>query len=372
MDCNGGQWNLGGDIMASRVATQFDMPLVDGANVKHFGAKGDGTTDDRAAIQAAISSRTGGCPVIFPPGTYKLNSTLALEKETSLLGWCQGVQDGIETQSTGCVIDASAINSSATIIAGNGNDINHRFENFRLKLAPANSVASSEFGGVVGINPGAFSNETKFRNLYIEAGTNGIVLDTVSRVTLDNVRTNLQRTHSVAAKASSSIVSINSLYANCGGVDTVGNPANFYLTQDCYDVEFFDPHHDEAFLTAPCLYIHSAHNVFVWGTRFFSGGYGVRIGADTSRVHLIGVSAVPFNPALPGPINTILIEGGTGHVLRDVVTDPNGGGDISDAGTATQWSNVNGIYKMPGIPTADPHVVGQLWSNSGVMTVSAG
>jgi hypothetical protein len=32
----------------------------------------------------------------------------------------------------------------------------------------------------------------------------------------------------------------------------------------------------------------------------------------------------------------------------------------------------SGVVMMPGLPTSDPHVVGQVWNNSGVLTVSAG
>jgi hypothetical protein len=32
----------------------------------------------------------------------------------------------------------------------------------------------------------------------------------------------------------------------------------------------------------------------------------------------------------------------------------------------------NGTVKMPALPTSDPSVAGQLWSNAGVLTVSAG
>lgn len=43
-------------------------------NVKRYGAVGDGTTDDRAAVQAAIDAcnAAGGGDVWFPKGTYKL------------------------------------------------------------------------------------------------------------------------------------------------------------------------------------------------------------------------------------------------------------------------------------------------------------
>ena len=44
-------------------------------NVKDYGAKGDNTTDDTAAIQAALSA---GLNVFFPDGTYKVTSTLTM------------------------------------------------------------------------------------------------------------------------------------------------------------------------------------------------------------------------------------------------------------------------------------------------------
>ena len=48
-------------------------PGANGYNVKAFGAQGDATTDDSAAIQAAIN--TGGA-VLFPHGTYLANGLL--------------------------------------------------------------------------------------------------------------------------------------------------------------------------------------------------------------------------------------------------------------------------------------------------------
>lgn len=69
-------------------------------NVRDFGAKGDGTTDDSAAIQKAINTvdgstgtRSGGASltgapavVYFPPGTYILNTGLKNIMGTVLMG----------------------------------------------------------------------------------------------------------------------------------------------------------------------------------------------------------------------------------------------------------------------------------------------
>lgn len=56
-------------------------------NVKDYGAVGDGTTDDTAAIQQAIDDlpASGGC-VFVPPGTYSVSSSLALSEGAELCG----------------------------------------------------------------------------------------------------------------------------------------------------------------------------------------------------------------------------------------------------------------------------------------------
>lgn len=67
-------------------------------NVKDFGAKGDGVTDDTAAINAAISSGNrcapGSCAsttttpatVYFPSGVYMINSSIVDYYYTNLIG----------------------------------------------------------------------------------------------------------------------------------------------------------------------------------------------------------------------------------------------------------------------------------------------
>jgi len=70
--------------------------MIQGAvvNVLDFGAKGDGTTDDTAAIQAAINSlattssasATGGGTVYIPAGKFRITSTIKIGHNITLLG----------------------------------------------------------------------------------------------------------------------------------------------------------------------------------------------------------------------------------------------------------------------------------------------
>lgn len=55
---------------------------------------------------------------------------------------------------------------------------------------------------------------------------------------------------------------------------------------------------------------------------------------------------------------------------QDVRVDPaiNGASTVQDALATASGA----AWKPVGIPTADPHVVGQIWANSHVLTVSAG
>ena len=52
------------------------------ANVRHYGAKGNGSDDDTDAIQAAIDS---GLPVYFPAGTYIVSSQLDVETDNQII-----------------------------------------------------------------------------------------------------------------------------------------------------------------------------------------------------------------------------------------------------------------------------------------------
>lgn len=56
-------------------------------NVKDFGAKGDGVTDDSSAIQSALDSiKTTGGTIFFPAGTYLVGSILYFYANQKIIG----------------------------------------------------------------------------------------------------------------------------------------------------------------------------------------------------------------------------------------------------------------------------------------------
>lgn len=71
------------------------------ANVRDFGAVGDGTTDDTAAIQAALDS--GAARIYIPDGQYKVTSTLTLQPNTHLQG-SHGIGRKFNTNTAKCRI----------------------------------------------------------------------------------------------------------------------------------------------------------------------------------------------------------------------------------------------------------------------------
>jgi hypothetical protein len=70
-----------GSTVARTLANRF----ADIVNVKDFGAVGDGTTDDAAAIQAAITA-SAGKRLYFPAGTYVVGTTLTFVSNLLLSG----------------------------------------------------------------------------------------------------------------------------------------------------------------------------------------------------------------------------------------------------------------------------------------------
>lgn len=76
-------------------------------SVKDFGAKGDGTTDDTAAINAALLAISSGGALYFPTGTYKITSAITIPTHIKLYG------DGSGSTKINCSGDGIYINTTS-------------------------------------------------------------------------------------------------------------------------------------------------------------------------------------------------------------------------------------------------------------------
>src|SRR6202042_3185244 len=67
---------------------QLDNRYLSVYNVKSYGALGNNSNDDTAAVQATINtaSTAGGGIVYFPPGTYLVSTSIAPASNVTLLG----------------------------------------------------------------------------------------------------------------------------------------------------------------------------------------------------------------------------------------------------------------------------------------------
>lgn len=69
------------EMIAQQMAAGMNIAKIWGSilyNVKAYGAKGDGTTDDTAAVQSAINAASGGGVVYFPSGNTYLTTLLTV------------------------------------------------------------------------------------------------------------------------------------------------------------------------------------------------------------------------------------------------------------------------------------------------------
>lgn len=77
----------GGTVIVSSAGGRWKLRHHGDVSVKQFGARGNGTTDDTAAINAAVAFVVGlKQPLHFPAGTYLVTSTISLPVGSQLVG----------------------------------------------------------------------------------------------------------------------------------------------------------------------------------------------------------------------------------------------------------------------------------------------
>ena len=87
-------------------------------NVKRFGAKGDGVTNDQAALQAALTAGAG-TTVFLPEGIYLIDTVLRIPSKTTLLGTGRGSEIRLTSAAESFMVlnaDTASGNDSGIVI----------------------------------------------------------------------------------------------------------------------------------------------------------------------------------------------------------------------------------------------------------------
>jgi hypothetical protein len=172
--------------MVIMALTKVSFSMIQGSpvNVMDFGAKGDGSTDDTAAIQAAINSLTSatltGGILFFPTGFFIVTSALTITKGISVLGSGIGVGSGTGN-SGGTVIRSTAAAGDVFTVSCADAVI---FENIAIDstVTKAANTAGIRLQGSSG--SGSINKRSKLDKLKISNMYDAVVFDGASDVVI--------------------------------------------------------------------------------------------------------------------------------------------------------------------------------------------
>jgi hypothetical protein len=205
----------------------FDQKDVS-ANVKDFGALGDGTTDDRSAIQSAIDS--AAATIYFPKGTYLIGSALVLASNKTLVGdGCMSTSIKANGNGFSLLVDNGTAKSDIAIKGIKFTTATGGASQRAIYLSANTTTASTN----ISVSDCEF--DTTFRGVQVDFGKN---INLVGNIFQNLGGEGVYAGQSIALGASDGIHVDRCRFVNNGGVDqaggvTIGHGKNFSIT-NCY------------------------------------------------------------------------------------------------------------------------------------------
>lgn len=307
-------------------------------------------TDDTAAIQAAIDAPGGeGAVCYLPPGAYYITSTLTLRKSTQLIGCGSGSSNSsIPTLDGLTVIWANRLTTTSAIKWPDGSE-GASARGIRLYCPGPNQNPTT---GSKGFDLGNGAGKAYIEGCLVQGAYYGIYGTAISGVSLRDSYTDNAMIAGLYISGGSNLIVVA-----CGFGNTFGNFAagagNIVLTGGVRNCAFYiqeiDEHFNSSSTSGSVVFDNCTDVTFCANSVFVpngNSGNGILIGASSARITIINTKVQPFSSAVPG--QTIKIASGATDIrLIGVSTNPNGGGDIDDQGTRTQYvgCNINGVLK---------------------------
>lgn len=153
--------------------TKVSFSMIDGAsiNVQDYGATGDGTTNDLAAIQAAIDAATTAKKIVYlPAGRYRVTGPLVLTNNSLLIGDNLGGGDYRALNLGGTIIELDSATPGTNLFNVSQTDLR---SGFVWNIAICNMSLTNNGSGGNGLNLVNVANSL-FENLFVEAFNYGI------------------------------------------------------------------------------------------------------------------------------------------------------------------------------------------------------
>lgn len=144
------------------LSSQDMMPLADrpAFSVKYYGAKGDGVTDDTAAIQKAFDDVPSGGVLSFPEGTYLHSKSLVLKKDGTILLGKGGVLKATNPKDQAVVLKGNKSAIIGMVLKGIGENRSSQPQTTKIKITGNwNQVLNNEIDG--GASVGVFAYGAK-------------------------------------------------------------------------------------------------------------------------------------------------------------------------------------------------------------------
>ena len=184
--------------------TKAHSRMIDGSalNVRDYGAVGDGSTNDTAAIQAALDALSSGQTLYFPDGTYVVHAP-STATELDYNNYADGLNNHIALE-----------------LKSNISSVNLRGENATLKLVSTN--LAGDLSWIMGNKSTTTVANLKIEGLTFDVDKTGNVSAEDARGLLvigcSNLKVTNCKFYSSSAKGGYSM----STY-NCDGVDITNN-----------------------------------------------------------------------------------------------------------------------------------------------------
>ena len=294
--CSPMSWNSPSYFLEQ--SAEFTGPFASWVNVKTvFGAKGDGLTDDTAAIQKAFDSinSSGSNPVLwFPAGTYVLSSTLTLTHLNSF---------SIRGEDPRSTILKWAGPNGATMLQ---TDASTYFRISRLTFDGSDKATTAEDLTTLSNSPGGFySTFNEISDQHIIGVRTGIKLSVAAETTIERVFFDGLSDYGVTLGNFNTLnIFINdSLFKDCGtGVSNVPGAGNFVVTNS-----YFERSTIADLSIGNTGYFTSRHNTSSGSAAHFVAGNAGQNAAQITIQNstILDPSSVPFQIGNEGPLMLI-------------------------------------------------------------------